>query len=200
MSANIASSMAANTFHRQFTVATPSGLGGEEHRHLDRRGLALSGGHPRDLLTRGDWLGPGHPAHRGFGAGRPHYGTPAASFHDERLHHSGFGSQYAAARYQLMLTTHGITTNMSKRGSCWATPVLRVSSGRSCVNSSASGTTPPVKTRNEISSITFRDSTIGSVGAQHVAVIPQPSTKQGRLMKSCPKPPGSYLRWSWCNK
>ena len=37
------------------------------------------------------------------------------------LHHSVFGSQYAAARYQLMLTTHGITTNMSKRGSCWAT-------------------------------------------------------------------------------
>ena len=32
------------------------------------------------------------------------------------LHHSVFGSQYAAARYRLMLTTHGITTKMSKRG------------------------------------------------------------------------------------
>jgi len=102
------------------------------------------------------------------------------------LRHSGFGSQYAAARYQLMLTTHGITTNMSKRGSCWATPVLRVSSERSSVNSSTSGTSRPVKTKNEISSISFRDSTIGRVGAQHLAVTPQPSTTQGRLMKTYP--------------
>ena len=36
----------------------------------------------------------------------------------ELLRHSGLGSQYAAMRYQLLLTTHGITTNMSKRGSC----------------------------------------------------------------------------------
>jgi putative transposase len=35
------------------------------------------------------------------------------------LHHSVFGSQYAAARYQLMLTTHGMTINMSKRGRCY---------------------------------------------------------------------------------
>ena len=36
----------------------------------------------------------------------------------ELLRHSGLGSQYAATRYQLLLTTHGITTKMSKRGRC----------------------------------------------------------------------------------
>ena len=35
------------------------------------------------------------------------------------LHHSDRGSQYAATRYQLLLTTHGITTSMSRRGNCW---------------------------------------------------------------------------------
>jgi transposase InsO family protein len=35
------------------------------------------------------------------------------------LHHSDRGSQYAATSYQLMLTTHGITTSMSRRGNCW---------------------------------------------------------------------------------
>ena len=35
------------------------------------------------------------------------------------LHHSDRGSQYAATSYQLVLTTHGITTSMSRRGNCW---------------------------------------------------------------------------------
>ena len=35
------------------------------------------------------------------------------------LHHSDRGSQYAATRYQLVLTTHGITASMSRRGNCW---------------------------------------------------------------------------------
>ena len=35
----------------------------------------------------------------------------------ELLRHPGLGSQYAAMRYQLLLTTHGIITSMSKRGS-----------------------------------------------------------------------------------
>ena len=35
------------------------------------------------------------------------------------LHHSDRGSQYAATRCQLLLTTHGITTSMSRRGNCW---------------------------------------------------------------------------------
>ena len=35
------------------------------------------------------------------------------------LHHSDRGSQYAATRYQLLLTTHGITTSMLRRGNCW---------------------------------------------------------------------------------
>ncbi len=35
------------------------------------------------------------------------------------LHHSDRGSQYAATRYQRLLTTHGLTTSMSRRGNCW---------------------------------------------------------------------------------
>jgi transposase InsO family protein len=35
------------------------------------------------------------------------------------LHHSDRGSQYAATAYQQLLTTHGITGSMSRRGNCW---------------------------------------------------------------------------------
>jgi putative transposase len=35
------------------------------------------------------------------------------------LHHSDRGSQYAATQYQHLLTTHGITPSMSRRGNCW---------------------------------------------------------------------------------
>ena len=35
------------------------------------------------------------------------------------LPHSDRGSQYAATSYQQLLTTHGITTSMSRRGNCW---------------------------------------------------------------------------------
>jgi len=41
--------------------------------------------------------------------------TPKAGL----LHHSDRGSQYAATSYQQQLTTHGITTSMSRRGHCW---------------------------------------------------------------------------------
>jgi transposase InsO family protein len=35
------------------------------------------------------------------------------------LHHSDRGSQYAATAYQQLLTTHGMTGRMSRRGNCW---------------------------------------------------------------------------------
>jgi putative transposase len=35
------------------------------------------------------------------------------------LSHSDRGSQYAATRYQHLLTTHGITPSMSRKGNCW---------------------------------------------------------------------------------
>ncbi len=35
------------------------------------------------------------------------------------LHHSDRGSQYAAGAYQQLLTTHGITASMSRKGNCW---------------------------------------------------------------------------------
>jgi transposase InsO family protein len=39
--------------------------------------------------------------------------------HAELLHHSDRGSQYAARQYQQMLTTHGITASMSRKGNCY---------------------------------------------------------------------------------
>ena len=39
--------------------------------------------------------------------------------HAELLHHSDRGSQYAARQYQQLLTTHGITASMSRKGNCW---------------------------------------------------------------------------------
>jgi putative transposase len=41
--------------------------------------------------------------------------TPTAGLR----HHSDRGSQYAATSYQRLLTTHGMTTRMSRRGHCW---------------------------------------------------------------------------------
>ena len=41
--------------------------------------------------------------------------TPQAGL----LHHSDQGSQYAATAYQQLLTTHGMTGSMSRRGNCW---------------------------------------------------------------------------------
>ncbi len=41
--------------------------------------------------------------------------TPKAGL----LHHSDRGSQYAAMAYQQLLTTHGMTGSMSRRGNCW---------------------------------------------------------------------------------
>jgi len=35
------------------------------------------------------------------------------------LHHSDRGSQYAATSYQQLLTAHGMTISMSRRGNCW---------------------------------------------------------------------------------
>ncbi len=35
------------------------------------------------------------------------------------LHHSDRGGQYAAGSYQQLLSTHGITASMSRKGNCW---------------------------------------------------------------------------------
>ena len=96
------------------------------------------------------------------------------------LHHTDRGSQYAATSYQLLLTTHGIATACRGEGTAGTTPVWRASSERSRVNSCTIGTTPPVKTRNGISSSTLRCSIIGSAGIRPLAITPRPSTKRGR--------------------
>jgi transposase InsO family protein len=40
------------------------------------------------------------------------------------LHHSDRGKQYAAERYQKVLTDHGIQCSMSRRGNCWDNAVV----------------------------------------------------------------------------
>jgi putative transposase len=44
-----------------------------------------------------------------------HHRTPTAGL----LPPSDRGSQYAATAYQQLLTTHGMTGSMSRRGNCW---------------------------------------------------------------------------------
>jgi putative transposase len=44
-----------------------------------------------------------------------HHRAPQAGV----LHHADRGSQYAATAYQPLLTTHGMTSSMSRRGNCW---------------------------------------------------------------------------------
>ena len=44
-----------------------------------------------------------------------HHRMPKAGL----LHHSDRGSQYAATAYQQLLTLHGMTGSMSRRGNCW---------------------------------------------------------------------------------
>ena len=40
------------------------------------------------------------------------------------VHHSDRGTQYASAEYQRLLTAHGITPSMSRRGDCWDNAVV----------------------------------------------------------------------------
>jgi len=46
--------------------------------------------------------------------------TPAVGL----LHHSDRGRHYTATSYQRVLTTHGITVSMSRRGNCWDNAVV----------------------------------------------------------------------------
>lgn len=55
--------------------AAQLGLGRGHHVCLDRRGLAVSGGDPRSLLARGDWLGDGPALDRGAGRARLAHGA-----------------------------------------------------------------------------------------------------------------------------
>ena len=86
------------------------------------------------------------------------------------LHHSDRGSQYAATRDQLLLSTHGITTSISRQGTAGTTPGWSASSGRSSVNVCPLGTMQLATTRNGISSSTLRCSLIGSAGTRPSAI------------------------------
>ena len=78
------------------------------------------------------------------------------------LYHSDRGSPYAATRYQLLLTTHGITTSMSRNGNCWDNAWVERFFG--------------TLKREHVSP--RHDAT--RAGIQPLAIIPRPSTKRGR--------------------
>ena len=42
----------------------------------------------------------------------------------ELVHHSDRGTQYASAEYQRLLSKHGVTCSMSRRGDCWDNAVV----------------------------------------------------------------------------
>lgn len=112
--------VAANTLHRQFTVAEPNRVWAGDITYI----WTLEGGLYLavllDLYSRAviGWaMGPRLTGDLVEQALRMALTTrqPTAGL----LHHSDRGSQYAAGPYQQLLTAHGITTSMSRLGNCW---------------------------------------------------------------------------------
>jgi transposase InsO family protein len=112
--------VAANTLNRQFTIEGPNRVWAGDISYvwtaegwlylavvLDRYSRAVIGWATGARLT-------GDLAQQALMMAI-HYRTPKAGL----LHHSDQGSQYAATAYQQLLTTHGMTGSMSRRGNCW---------------------------------------------------------------------------------
>jgi hypothetical protein len=89
------------------------------HIYWDRRGLALSGRGPRPLLARGDWLSHGARLSGDLAQDARTMALQHRTLTKGLPHRSDHGSQYAATRYQQLLTTYGLTLNMSRRGNYW---------------------------------------------------------------------------------
>ena len=112
--------MATNTLNRQFQVEQPNRVWAGDITYIWTTEGWLYLAVVLDLYSRtviGWAMGPRltvELAERALTMALTHR-TPTAGL----LHHSDRGSQYAATRYQQLLTTHGITTSMSRRGNCW---------------------------------------------------------------------------------
>ena len=106
-----------------------------------------------------------------------HHRAPKAGL----LHHSDRGSQYAATAYQQLLTTHGMTGSMSRRGNCWDNACVESFFGTLNANSSTIASTAHGTRRQMTSLSTLKCSIIGCVVTPHLATIPRPSSQRGRL-------------------
>jgi putative transposase len=112
--------VAANTLNRQFTIDRPNRVWAGDISYvwtaegwlylavlLDLYSRAVIGWATGSRLT-------GELAQQALTMALTHR-TPTAGL----LHHSDRGSQYAARRYQRLLSEHGITASMSRTGNCW---------------------------------------------------------------------------------
>ena len=112
--------VAANALNRQFTVAQPNQVWAGDMTYVWTTEGWLYLAVVLDLYSRAviGWaLGArltGDLAQQALTMAI-HHRTPTAGL----LHHSDRGSQSAATAYQQLLTTHGMTGSMSRRGNCW---------------------------------------------------------------------------------
>jgi transposase InsO family protein len=112
--------VAANTLNRQFTVAHPNQVWAGDITYVGTTEGWLYLAVVLDLYSRavvgwalGDRL-MGEITQQALPMAI-HPRMPKAGL----LHHSDRGSQYAATAYQPLLTMHGMTGSMSRRGNCW---------------------------------------------------------------------------------
>ena len=112
--------VAANALNRQFTVAHPNQVWAGDITYVWTTEGWLYLAVVLDLYSRavvgwalGDRL-MGEITQQALSMAI-HHRRPKAGL----LHHSDRGSQYAATAYQQLLTMHGMTGSMSRRGNCW---------------------------------------------------------------------------------
>jgi transposase InsO family protein len=111
--------VAANTLQRQFTVSQPNRVWASDITYIWTLEGWLYLAVLLDLYSRAviGWvMGPrltGDLTEQAL-----HMALPTRQPTAGLLHHSDRGSQYAAGPYQQLLTTHGITASMSRKGNC----------------------------------------------------------------------------------
>jgi transposase InsO family protein len=94
-------------------------MGGGLYVHLDNGGLAVCRGGTRSVLSPSGRL-VDELADDGTAGDRCDAdGNLAPRSCKALLHHSDQGSQYTSEDFQRLLSAHGITCSMSRRGNCW---------------------------------------------------------------------------------